>query len=398
MSTQATQTPQAELPFTDMELARKLFTSKAAVVRRVLERYPPEVRPIAREIADQANSLVSGLPKDLQDRLGVVTPQDVKNAFKRYKAQEQTPQTQDQAKESPSAPPSSPCPPNRRKVSWTEAEEQFLANLVVPMRLESPEPLLTELCRRAQEQLPEHRHRTIDTAHNIKPLVLRIKQGLQQVKDQAEKAQSEPSIDRIEAAPPPILTPDEVLESMSDEALLYYLSSREISLPALLPLLTDKLVKRLEAQGSKKVEEPETRKLEVRLEGLERKIDQALNAMSSIVRQQSHPEVNGTHASPKEETKKLPRIAILGPRKDQFDELERVCRKHVRLRWITKDSRTPNFNPSDDWVFLFTKWIGHDLQDQAEKAVGKQKIILHPGSITTAIDAIINLAKVTKVS
>src|SRR5579885_1802053 len=53
-------------PFMDQSMARRLFTSKSAVIRHVVKQAPDGENLTAREIMERANNLIRKLPEDMQ--------------------------------------------------------------------------------------------------------------------------------------------------------------------------------------------------------------------------------------------------------------------------------------------------------------------------------------------
>jgi hypothetical protein len=261
------------------------------------------------------------------------------------------------------------------------------------------ETLLT-LCNRAQEQLPEQRRRFLTQIKQVPKLVETIRQRLLVIKENAERwedytkqkeelgAIAEPNT----PSPTPNTTPnnDDALAVFSDEALTYYLlNERQIPLTLLLPGLVERVSLLLEGQKTNQNQLP---KLFSLVEEQEEKLDMLLDHLTRSNKPASPP-VQPNGGTQSLEKKKLPRFAICGLWQNKFYELQRACKNHAELRYLDRDMNTPNFSAKDDYTVLFVDYMSHDTQKQALAVCGKDKIVQHHGSVSTAVDVIINLAK-----
>lgn len=342
------------------------FRSKMDVIRHILESLPEGEKPHASEIVSRANELVSSLPNDLGSILGVITNKDYYNAISNPKRPQRPKMSGD-----------SPPPFKGAQVRWTDAEEDRLADIVSVMRLSHPMENAIDLCRRAQEQLPEGRRRTIKTTGQIRSVLDKVKIRLDCLKRDAERGRKPQ--EASPSTPPP--TPEEILKDFDDEALLYYITrERGISLTSIIPWAVEQLLSSL-------LDNKHSIKATSMLETQEAKMDMILDFLTKPVKKEptSLPQTNGR--------KRLPRISVYGLKSNQIQEVQRACRNHADINGVNKDILSPHFSTEDDLIFLFADFIDHSLQNKAFSTVGRDKVVLHKGGISTGINEIVKRSR-----
>jgi hypothetical protein len=82
------------------------------------------------------------------------------------------------------------------------------------------------------------------------------------------------------------------------------------------------------------------------------------------------------------ERERKKRIVIVGPLKDQFNEVEKLSRDagmDLDLRWLDKESAKPDYGYAD--YVVYTRHVSHDVCDGANKQIGKQRVFFVDGGI-----------------
>lgn len=77
-------------------------------------------------------------------------------------------------------------------------------------------------------------------------------------------------------------------------------------------------------------------------------------------------------------------VAIVGLLSGQEQTVSRALRKKVSLRYLPA-SRVPSVPRGCSHIVLMTKFIGHNWQREAHKALPRERVLLHHGGISGLI-------------
>jgi hypothetical protein len=372
----------------EMEMARRLFTSKSAVIRHILQQIPPEEKPSAAVLVERCINLVRKLPEDMQTALLPIQSNFIYQVRKDLKMRKK--------REGINSNGQAEIPPGKRLVRWHDWEEDLIAEKVVELRLQNPHASIMELCRAAQPVLPEQRRRFLRLASEAQGILQKVDERMKGINVLIEKGRKatetkpQPTAPIILPAPtiPPPPSMDEILEDLSDETLIDLLKERRIPFTTLIPHLIQVLMDKWTV----------TDDLMKYMKAHEEKMDSILDYLTSpqppIVRI-TPPESKPTppQAPPKPAVRK-PRYAVAGLRKDHQKRVESACGHLVDLRFIDWDLQTPTINKeTTEYVIIFAKFTNHSMQDHIKTQIGSEKIIRVAGGIPEGINVISRLAK-----
>lgn len=286
----------------------------------------------------------------------------------------------------------------KTRVVWTEAELDILADEMARLRLDDPLPSLLALLRQAQEKLPADRTRTIQQLGQAQELVDKVVLRIEAFKTDARKGREPPPdprkiLDlmpekefaeyvarRLPVPPPP--TPEEVLGRMSQEEVLAYMTAR---LPA--GVLLAHAFSQM-AQVVLKIEQTQAAVSDMATAVAEHLTSSGNQGPSTTANCSS----NGHASGPTAARPARPRIAVVGLKPGQIQQVAAACNEFAELHFVTKDRRAVTFPSGADHVVLFTKWIGHDADDAAFKHFPRERVHRHGGGITEGINLIRRLA------
>ncbi len=242
-----------------------------------------------------------------------------------------------------------------RYVIWSNDEINHLANLVISMRINDPDPPLTCLVNAAQKQIPEDRRRNISSRKQAVPLFKEIDKRLALIKEAVRQSLQPTSL------PSPTKQPTiaETVEDLPTSILVTELLSRASN------YLTKTTSHQIKA---------ETMLSEIlgRLVGLE-------------INQTKHS--NGTPMV-KELPLKKKRICVVGLLPEQMGEVQSRCGNLADLRFVSKDVTNPQYPPQTDYVVLMANFINHSWQTFAYQQFRRDQVLIHHGGITRLIDLV----------
>jgi hypothetical protein len=286
----------------------------------------------------------------------------------------------------------------KTRIVWTDDELDILADEMARLRLEDPLPNLLALLRQAQEKLPVDRTRTIQQLGQAQDLVDKVVLRIESFKIEVQKGREPPPdarkvLDgmpekefgeyvarRLPVPPPP--TPEEVLGRMSKEEVLAYMTAR---LPA--GVLLAHAFSQM-AQVVLRIEQTQAAVTDMATAVAEHLTSSGNPGPSSTASSSS----NGHAGGPTPARPARPRIAVVGLKPGQVQQVAAACSEVAELHFVTKDRRAVTFPSGAEYVVLFTKWIGHDADDAALKHFPRERVHRHGGGITEGINLIRRLA------
>lgn len=258
----------------------------------------------------------------------------------------------------PAAPlPLKPRKESVNKVCWNESEREQLIKRTAQLREEEPELSLTQLAELAQDCLPEYRRRKIPTYKSIHPnFKEKVKASLDMMrKERVEEAVRliEPTVQTLRVEVPARIDPHSVIGNAATPVLLAELFSR--------------IFDRFDRLESALAREPQQ------------------NGNGHKIRMPAFPALPVPVPVTEPEKPRLPRVAVVGLFKDQFNHVQEKLSGHdLDLVWVDKDNTSPNINVSVDAVVV-EHHSRHKWFDSAQKTVGNDRVFFAPGGISSVV-------------
>lgn len=295
-------------------------------------------------------------------------------------------------------------PPPRSMIIWSDQEWDRLAQIVWGIRKNDPTDTLVGYCRRAVEQFPQDRRRTIRTTNEIKPLIDRLTlidkkySGLE-----AKMAEMRDSVASLEAKVAEsnnklagVPTREAVFNSATDDEVEFYFSERVMDM-----LAPDDVLRRYDHEMLMSYIPAGEMIGSIIKAGLEmfrerdNRLGTAISELTSLIRDQHKPpHVNGSGAKPAHSRPSMPmprvatpkplRVTVIGLLGEQQKIVESKLKGRALFNFVDKNHRTADSIPNgQDIIVLAANFISHSTQDQAKKkAAGTHtKVVIHHGGI-----------------
>lgn len=270
--------------------------------------------------------------------------------------------------------------PKKSVVRWTEEEWDKLADLVHPMRRNSPDSIAT-LANRAQKQFPKDRQRPgILTTAALQPLVERIHRRDRELQAKAEKTDEYAAkLSFFEDAP---ATREELLVSLSDDEIRRHFQPRLLQMlapaDAVASFETEVLLDAmttgdLAAVVARRLVMDWERPIQVTVQLPEQRIEQ---------RPIPRPKSNGS-------TKK---ILIIGAKGDQPRHLREKAGYIADLIFIETERLDRQSVPRNvDFVIIWSKFVSHQQREIILSVMEPRKVSEHFGGLNQLVNRIEHL-------
>ena len=241
------------------------------------------------------------------------------------------------------------------RIHWTEDENRLVANRTAELRLLHPKPMLHRVVEMAQEVLPEHRRRKFNSPDNLGREFMEMLEGrlVLMVRPQQVVKPAEPVVTTIPIEIETVRDPDPqlFLRGLPDylivgEAIMRIFSRQDRPLVPLMemPPIPPTFISRPGA---------------------------TVPDRDAVARE------------------RLPRVAIVGLLKDQFQAVEDKLReKEVELRYVDASSRQTDIPPADAVVILVSK-VGHHWSSKAITQAGRDRVMYADG-VTTVVQRVLD--------
>lgn len=244
----------------------------------------------------------------------------------------------------------------RESIRWIEEEYDKLANEMLKIFLNHPGEAWVGLIKKAQSVLQEHRRRNIISIKNVPILEKKFLAQIEELKANAHKGSQPPP---PPPAPPPApepkiihvqTDPQELLDSMHPAQLLLTLFSR----------IWDKMDA-----------------TDVALARIAETQENAIIQMQAIMARANRAEPT----PPTSQKVKKTKVAVCGPRRDYFAQIDSAIGRDFTLIFIEKDLGITY--PEVDYFVLARKFVGHSHEAKAHSRYKPGQVLVIDGGAAT---------------
>jgi hypothetical protein len=282
---------------------------------------------------------------------------------------------------------------------WTDQEWDRLAALVWGIRKNDPADSLIGLVRRAVEQFPADRRRTIRVMSDLKPLISRLTIIDKQYASMEDKLRSaEESVQGTQAKVKALMeqlaqapSKEDILGKVDDDEVIVYFSERVLSLLPPADVIRhyppEAVLSSVPASDLLTYALRST--VDLYFEGQQR-LTGAIMDLTEAVRHK--PAAAHTHTRPSIPMPRpqsgLPKVSVVGLLPEQAKVVEQKLKGRATFNFVDKNRTSGDAIPfNQDFIVLAANFISHSIQEVAKKkAAGTStKIVIHHGGTDTMV-------------